>query len=74
MTGPAAVAVLFDMDGLLIDSEPLWTVAEVELAHQLGGEWSDGIKTAIIGTRLDVAVPSAAHSENHRPQHQQEMT
>jgi HAD superfamily hydrolase (TIGR01509 family) len=55
--GRRAAAVLFDMDGLLIDSEPLWTVAEIELAHQLGGEWSDGIKTVIIGTRLDVAVP-----------------
>jgi len=50
-------AVLFDMDGLLIDSEPLWTVAEVELAETLGGSWNDDIKAAIIGTRLDVAVP-----------------
>jgi HAD superfamily hydrolase (TIGR01509 family) len=53
-----AAAVLFDMDGLLIDSEPLWTVAEIELAASLGAEWNDGIKTAIIGTRLDVAVPT----------------
>jgi HAD superfamily hydrolase (TIGR01509 family) len=51
-----AAAVLFDMDGLLIDSEPLWTIAEIELASSLGGEWNDEIKAAIIGTRLDVAV------------------
>jgi HAD superfamily hydrolase (TIGR01509 family) len=52
-----ADAVLFDMDGLLVDSEPLWTVAEIELAETLGGAWSDGLKAAIVGTRLDVAVP-----------------
>jgi HAD superfamily hydrolase (TIGR01509 family) len=51
-----ADAVLFDMDGLLIDSEPLWTIAEIELAKTLGGTWSDEIKAAIIGTRLDAAV------------------
>lgn len=51
-------AVLWDMDGLLVDSEPLWTVAEVALAERLGGRWSDQLKAAIAGTRLDVAVPA----------------
>jgi HAD superfamily hydrolase (TIGR01509 family) len=46
------------MDGLLVDSEPLWTVAEIALAAELGGTWSDQLKAAIAGTRLDVAVPS----------------
>ena len=50
-------AVLWDMDGLMVDSEPLWTLAETELAAELGGEWSDEIKAAVVGTRLDVAVP-----------------
>jgi HAD superfamily hydrolase (TIGR01509 family) len=49
-------AVLFDMDGLLVDSEPLWTLGEIELADHLGGTWSDELKTAIIGTRLDTAI------------------
>jgi beta-phosphoglucomutase-like phosphatase (HAD superfamily) len=56
VTGPAAV--LWDMDGLLVDSEPLWTVAEVELAAHLGGEFTDELKAAIVGTRLEVAVPT----------------
>lgn len=51
-------AVLWDMDGLLVDSEPLWTIAEIELAALLGGTWDDGIKAAVVGTRLDVAVPA----------------
>jgi HAD superfamily hydrolase (TIGR01509 family) len=51
-------AVLWDMDGVLVDSEPLWTVAEVELAAQLGGTWDAEIKAAVVGTRLEVAVPA----------------
>ncbi len=51
-------AVLWDMDGLMVDSEPLWTVAEVELAQSLGGTWDDEVKARIVGTRLDVAVPT----------------
>lgn len=50
-------AVLFDMDGLLIDSEPLWTIAETELAARLGGGWNDEVKAACVGHRLDAAVP-----------------
>ncbi len=46
------------MDGLLIDSEPLWTVAEEELARDLGGTWDAEVKAQIVGTRLDHAVPT----------------
>lgn len=50
-------AVLWDMDGLLVDSEPLWTIAETELAADLGGVFDAELKAQIVGTRLDVAVP-----------------
>lgn len=50
-------AVLWDMDGLLVDSEPLWTVAETELAARLGGVFTPQLKAAIVGTRLEHAVP-----------------
>lgn len=46
------------MDGLLVDTEPTWTIAEVELAARLGGTWSDELKAQIVGTRLEVAVPT----------------
>ena len=32
-------AVLFDMDGTLIDSEPLWLQAEIEIMAELGCHW-----------------------------------
>ena len=51
-------AVLWDMDGVLVDSEPLWTLAEVELATTFGGTWDAEIKAAVVGTRLEVAVPT----------------
>ncbi len=54
----ALAAVLFDMDGLLVDSEPVWTIAETELAEALGGAFSPELKAAIVGTRLEVAVPT----------------
>ena len=50
-------AVLFDMDGLLVDTEPVWTIAEVELARSFGGEFTPALKAEIVGTRLEVAVP-----------------
>lgn len=51
-------AALFDLDGLLIDSEPLWTIAETELFASLGDvPWSDAAKAACMGHRLDAAVP-----------------
>jgi HAD superfamily hydrolase (TIGR01509 family) len=51
-------AVLWDMDGLLVDTEPLWTVAEHELAARYGAVFTAETKAAIVGTRLDVAVPT----------------
>lgn len=55
--GHPLAAALFDMDGLLVDSEPLWSVAEAELAAHYGGVWDDEIKTRCIGTALPDAVP-----------------
>lgn len=50
-------ALLWDMDGLLVDSEPLWTVAESDLFATWGVTFTPAMKAAMVGTRMDVAIP-----------------
>lgn len=50
--GIELAAVLFDMDGTLIDSEKLWTIALQEVARELGGELSVSARVAMVGTDL----------------------
>lgn len=45
-------AVLFDMDGLLVDSEPLWFEAERSVMARLGGRWSEADQQHLIGGSL----------------------
>jgi HAD superfamily hydrolase (TIGR01509 family) len=49
---PALEAVLFDMDGTLLDSEKLWTVALDDLAEWLGGHLSLEAREAMVGSTL----------------------
>ena len=56
MTNDSLRAVLFDMDGLLIDSEPLWFEVETDVMTRLGGAWTPADQEALLGSSLDNAV------------------
>jgi HAD superfamily hydrolase (TIGR01509 family) len=45
-------AVLWDMDGTLVDSEKVWTVSLRDTAHRLGGELSAVTREAMIGSNM----------------------
>jgi len=49
-------AILFDMDGLLIDSEPLWFEVESEVMSHLGGQWSTDDQHDLVGGSLEKTV------------------
>ena len=45
-------AVLFDMDGTLVDTEPYWIESEFELVEQHGGTWSQEHAMELVGSDL----------------------
>lgn len=53
MSGPVLpTAVLWDLDGTLVDTEPLWREEEAELVALHGGTWSHADGLALVGTAL----------------------
>ena len=54
--GEHSTAVLFDMDGLLIDSEPLWLAAETAVMKRLGAGWTEADQRALLGGSLKRTV------------------
>ena len=55
-TKAAPMALLWDMDGTLIDSEPHWWAAERELVESGGGTWSDAQALELVGSELHAAA------------------
>jgi sugar-phosphatase len=49
-------AIVFDMDGLLIDSEPLWRKAEIEIFATVGVTLTDAMCATTMGLRMDAVV------------------
>ena len=46
-------AVFFDMDGLLVDSEPLWLISETQMMAKYGYQWLASDQAACLGGPLD---------------------
>jgi HAD superfamily hydrolase (TIGR01509 family) len=55
-------AVLFDMDGTLVDTEPYWIAAEYRLVESFGGTWTDEHAHALVGNAL---ITSAEYLREH---------
>jgi HAD superfamily hydrolase (TIGR01509 family) len=55
-------AVLWDMDGTLVDTEPYWTIAELALAERYGGTWSAEQSLEVVGFDL---LDAARHMREH---------
>jgi HAD superfamily hydrolase (TIGR01509 family) len=55
-------AVLWDLDGTLVDTEPSWIAAEYRLVESFGGSWDDAHAHALVGNPLLV---SAAYLREH---------
>ncbi len=49
-------AVLWDMDGTLVDTEPVWWRAEIDTLTRLGGEWTLEDCKTLVGSDLAAAV------------------
>jgi len=49
---PLPAAVLWDMDGTLIDTEPLWMAAEIELTSRFGVPWTAQDATELVGSAM----------------------
>jgi HAD superfamily hydrolase (TIGR01509 family) len=62
VTASLPAAVLWDMDGTLVDTEPYWMECEVELVAEHGGRWTADDAHALVGNDLTV---TAAYVRRH---------
>jgi len=56
MTSRLPTAVLWDMDGTLVDTEPYWMAAETPLVESFGGTWSHEQALQMVGLGLEDAA------------------
>jgi HAD superfamily hydrolase (TIGR01509 family) len=49
MLDPVIEAVVFDLDGVIVDSEHVWDAAREALARERGGRWHEGAQRDMMG-------------------------
>jgi HAD superfamily hydrolase (TIGR01509 family) len=55
-TSQLPAAILFDLDGTLVDSEPLWSASERAMADRHGSRWTEDDARSTIGKPLAVTI------------------
>ena len=58
-------AVIFDMDGLLVNSEPLWQQAEIKVFNKIGIKLSTDECKQFQGVRIEDVVPILTKKYNY---------
>ncbi|MGV8885121.1 MAG: HAD family hydrolase [Microbacteriaceae bacterium] len=56
MTTVQPAAILWDMDGTIVDTEPYWMAAETELVESFGGVWTHDDALGMVGQGLMVTA------------------
>lgn len=67
MMDDVLAAVLFDMDGTLVDSEKVWDVSLLRLAEHLGGDLTPELRASLVGSNLPATI-AALHTAFDLPE------
>lgn len=65
-------AVLWDFDGTLVDTEPIWAEIEAEMLAEHGVVWDDEMMRSVIGQSAELTTRQMALSIGH-PERQSEI-
>jgi HAD superfamily hydrolase (TIGR01509 family) len=61
-------AVVFDCDGLLLETESRWTIAETALLERHGGQFTPAFKERLLGTSREVSQQLLAEELGQPPE------
>ena len=65
-TNTFPAAILFDHDGTLVDTEPVWAAAKVALAAEFGGTWTEQDTLDCLGLSMQFTLDRLREEINDR--------